>query len=98
MIMLEDDLGQCVQIKNVKRFCRHIKEFHSIGTSIHIERGHSFTVDDDFRIGYLSTTAGSSGNMRYFDGNIAIVRVYQRTLTHSEVLFNYSADTMRFGK
>ena len=55
-------------------------------------------VDDDFRIGYKSTTAGSSSNMRYFDGNIAIVRVYQRTLTHSEVLFNYSADTMRFGK
>ena len=49
MIILEEDLGQCVQIKNVKRFCRHIKEFHSIGTSIHIEIGHSFTVDDDFR-------------------------------------------------
>ena len=47
--MLEDDLGQCVQIKNVKRFCRHIKEFQSIGTSIYIERGHSFIVDDDFR-------------------------------------------------
>ena len=49
MIILEDDLGQSVQIKNVKRFFLHIKEFHSIGTSIHIERGHSFTVDDDFR-------------------------------------------------
>ena len=49
MIILEDNLGQSVQIKNVKHFCRHIKEFHSIGSSIHKERGHSFTVDDDFR-------------------------------------------------
>ena len=49
MIILEDDLGQSVQIKNVKRFYRHIKEFHSIGTSIHKEKGHSFIVDDDFR-------------------------------------------------
>ena len=49
MIILEDNLGRGVQIKNVKHFCRHIKEFHSIGSSIHKERGHSFTVDDDFR-------------------------------------------------
>ena len=49
MIILEDDLGQSVQIKNLKRFCCHIKEFHSVGTSIYKERGHSFTVDDDFR-------------------------------------------------
>ena len=49
MIILEDDLGQGVQIKNVKHFCLHIKEFHSIGSNIHKERGHSFTLDDDFR-------------------------------------------------
>jgi hypothetical protein len=49
MIILEDDLGQSVQIKNVRHFFRHINEFHSIGSSIHKERGHSFTVDDDFR-------------------------------------------------
>ncbi len=49
MIILEDDLGQSVKIKNVRHFFRHIKEFHSIGSSIHKERGHSFTVDDDFR-------------------------------------------------
>lgn len=59
---------------------------------------YSSGVDDDFRVGYKSSTAGSSGAMQYFDGNIAIVRLYSRTLTHSEVLFNYSADTMRFGK
>ena len=49
MIILEDDLGQGVQIKNVKHFCLHIKEFHSIGSNIHKERGHSFTLDDYFR-------------------------------------------------
>ena len=54
MIILEDDLGQSVQIKNVRHFFRHINEFHSIGSSIHKERGHSFTVDDDFRTKIVS--------------------------------------------
>ena len=36
-------------IKDIKKFAKHIFEFHSIGISLHQENGQDFTVDDTFR-------------------------------------------------
>ena len=34
---------------DAKMFLKHINEFHHSGVSVHEERGHYFTVDDNFR-------------------------------------------------
>ena len=47
-IIIQDDKGNDVTVKT-KPFLKHIKEFHQTGVSVHEERGHYFTVDDNFR-------------------------------------------------
>ena len=47
-ISIKDDEGKEIEIDLVK-FIYHINKFHKIGTSIHDENGHYFTVDDNFR-------------------------------------------------
>ena len=48
-ISLKDDSGNTVEVE-IKKFTDHIKQFHSSGTSIHHdEKGHYFTVNDEFR-------------------------------------------------
>ena len=47
-IIIQDDRGNDVTVKT-KPFLKHIKEFHQTGVSVHEERGHYFTVDDNFR-------------------------------------------------
>ena len=34
---------------HINEFAHHIEEYHHSGVSIHEERGHYFTVDDNFR-------------------------------------------------
>jgi hypothetical protein len=46
-------------------------------------------------IGVYGGYAGSRGY--YYNGDIAIVRVYNKALSASEVLFNYNALKGRFG-
>ena len=37
------------EIKDIKKFAKHIFQFHSIGISLHQEEGCDFTVDNAFR-------------------------------------------------
>ena len=47
-IIIQDNRGRDVTV-DAKIFLKHIKEFHHSGVSVHEERGHYFTVDDNFR-------------------------------------------------
>jgi len=48
---------------------------------------------------YLTSSNGYGigGDLKYFEGNIAIARVYNRTLTQAEIQQNYLATKTRFG-
>ena len=46
--IIKDDNGKDVEV-DLKKFMKHIDQFHKTGTSIHDEDGHYFTVNDDFR-------------------------------------------------
>tara|TARA_B100001013_G_scaffold328323_1_gene241992 strand:- start:440 stop:628 length:189 start_codon:yes stop_codon:yes gene_type:complete len=46
--IIKDDSGKEVEV-DLKKFMKHIDQFHKTGTSIHDEEGHYFTVNDDFR-------------------------------------------------
>ena len=47
-VSIQDNNGNQVEV-DLKEFINHINEFHKYGISIHEERGHCFTVDDNFR-------------------------------------------------
>ena len=47
-IVIKDRKGIEVEI-DINEFAHHIEENHHSGVSIHEERGHYFTVDDNFR-------------------------------------------------
>ena len=47
-ISLIDDDGKDVEIV-LSEFIEHINKFHKTGTSIHDEKGHYFTVNNEFR-------------------------------------------------
>ena len=47
-IFIKDDKGKEIEV-NLDEFINHINKFHKTGTSIHDEKGHYFTVDDNFR-------------------------------------------------
>ena len=46
---IKDNNGIYYEIKDIKKFAKHIFQFHSIGISLHQEEGSDFTVDDAFR-------------------------------------------------
>ena len=46
---IKDNNGIYYEIKDIKKFAKHIFQFHSIGISLHQEKGYDFTVDDAFR-------------------------------------------------
>ena len=47
-IVIKDRKGIEVEI-DINEFAHHIGEYHHSGVSIHEERGHYFTVYDNFR-------------------------------------------------
>ena len=47
-IVLKDDNGKSVEV-DLNVLIEHINHYHKTGTSIHDEKGHYFTVDDNFR-------------------------------------------------
>jgi|7_EtaG_2_1085326.scaffolds.fasta_scaffold21718_4 hypothetical protein len=76
-------------------------------TKIYVDGAEAASVDGDpgtvsttenFYIGYKDSTSGSSASMKYFDGILGIVRVYNRTLSASEVLYNFHSERSRYGK
>jgi hypothetical protein len=46
---IKDSNGIEYLIKDIKKFAKHIFEFHSTGISLHQEDGHDFIVDDTLR-------------------------------------------------
>ena len=46
---IKDNDGKYFVIKDIKKFAKHIFQFHSIGISLHQEKGFNFTVDAAFR-------------------------------------------------
>ena len=46
---IKDDNGIYYEIKDIKKFAKHIFQHHSIGISLHHEKGCNFTIDDTFR-------------------------------------------------
>jgi hypothetical protein len=46
--VLKDDNGKSVEV-DLNVLIEHINHYHKTGTSIHDEKGHYFTVDDNFR-------------------------------------------------
>ena len=46
--ILRDDNGNRIEVE-LEKFVEHINHYHNTGTSIHDEKGHYFTVDDNFR-------------------------------------------------
>ena len=46
---LVDDDGEKCEIEDIRQFHAHIVSQHSSGISLHVEKGHFFTVDDKFR-------------------------------------------------
>ena len=47
-IVIKDSKGIEVEV-DINEFAHHIEEYHHSVVSIHEERGHYFTVDDNFR-------------------------------------------------
>ena len=45
---IKDDNGKSIEVDIVK-FKKHLDQYHSIGSSLHEENEHYFTVDKDFR-------------------------------------------------
>ena len=48
IVIIKDNMGNDVEI-DIKVFLRHINKYHHSVDSIHGERGHSFTVNANFR-------------------------------------------------
>jgi len=46
--ILKDDSGNKIEVELAK-FVNHINRYHKTGISIHDERGHYFTVNEEFR-------------------------------------------------
>ncbi len=46
---IKDNDGIYYEIKDIKKFAKHILRFHNSGISLHQEDGRDFTVDDAFR-------------------------------------------------
>ena len=47
-VEITDDIGNKIKV-DIKKFKKHLDEYHSTGSSLHEENGHYFTVDKDFR-------------------------------------------------
>ena len=46
---IKDNDGMYYEIRDIKKFAKHIFQFHSTGISLHQEDGRNFTIDDAFR-------------------------------------------------
>ena len=46
---IKDNKGVKYEIKDIRKFIKHIFKYHSTGISLHQENGQDFTVDDVFR-------------------------------------------------
>ena len=47
-VEITDDIGNIIKV-DIKKFKKHLDEYHLNGSSVHEENGHYFTVDQKFR-------------------------------------------------
>tara|TARA_Y100001970_G_scaffold225295_1_gene278116 strand:+ start:206 stop:388 length:183 start_codon:yes stop_codon:yes gene_type:complete len=47
-VKIKDDNGKNIEV-DIKKFKKHLDEYHPNGSSIHEEQGHYFTVNQLFR-------------------------------------------------
>ena len=47
-VEITDDTGNIIKV-DIKKFKKHLDEYHLNGSSVHEEYGHYFTVDQKFR-------------------------------------------------
>ena len=87
----------------VATFDGEYKRVWENGISLGHQGQHTFDHDDYVDYGGGTYWAigcqseGSSFNTRYFNGKIAIVRIYDIALSGSQILHNYNAEKSRFG-
>ncbi len=48
-VTLKDNNGNDYVVADIEAFQKHILEYHCSGITLHEEKGHYFTVDDEFR-------------------------------------------------
>ena len=46
--IIKDNYGKSFSI-DLKKFIQHIEMYHKTGTSLHVEKGYYFTVNEKFR-------------------------------------------------
>ena len=47
-VEITDDTGNKIKV-DIKKFKKHLDEYHSNGSSVHEEDGHYFTINQNFR-------------------------------------------------
>ena len=47
-VKIADDQGKDIEV-DIKKFKKHLDEYHNNGSSVHEENGHYFTVNQLFR-------------------------------------------------
>ena len=47
-VEISDDTGKKIKV-DIKKFKKHLDDYHLNGSSIHEENGHYFTIDQKFR-------------------------------------------------
>ena len=48
-IFLKDTHDRTYIIQDIKSFYSHVFKYHASGTSVHVENGYFFTVDEKFK-------------------------------------------------
>tara|TARA_Y100001936_G_C15886823_1_gene565846 strand:- start:722 stop:904 length:183 start_codon:yes stop_codon:yes gene_type:complete len=47
-VKIKDNEGNFVEV-DIKKFKKHLDEYHQTGSTIHEEKGHFFKIDQEFR-------------------------------------------------
>ena len=47
-VEITDDTGKKIKV-DIKKFKKHLDDYHLNGSSIHVENGYYFTIDQKFR-------------------------------------------------
>ena len=86
---IKDNDGIYYEIKDIKKFAKHIFQYHSIGISLHQEKGYNFTVDDTFRkkiANFLKNEEKMSISIKELSNNKFEITVNHKLITNHIVL------------
>ena len=86
---IKDNNGIYFEIRDIKKFAKHIFQYHSIGISLHQEKGYNFTVDDTFRkkiANFLKNEEKMSISIKELSNNKFEITVNHKLITNHIVL------------